>query len=300
MSVDFADPGRADDTDGFAGTQVRIARLKPPPQRELTAITGTSPSDRGDLPDARRRVVAQVELVEDHHRPRAAAVRKRQVALEPPRVEVGVEAHHQEGEVDVRGHHLLARHLAGGLAADELALARHDRVDGAARFAEARPQRHPVADRRQAPRSCARWRRRPAMSQRSSAASWVWQRNRCWNWATARPGMKPSSRGMASQVRRQFVREAPVSKRHPLSPDIIEYGGTSQRKPCHKLAACPPRRNPQTSKHWPATPVPGGCARGEPRLWHEGLGDIAHRPRGARDDRRRQRVCDLTVGDFSP
>ena len=96
-------------------------------------------------------MVGDIGLVEDHHRPRAAFVGQDQVALQPARVVVAVEAHHDEDGVDVGGDDLLFGQLAGDLAR-ELAAARQDRLDGAGRLAGRRPHRDPVADGRQAVR----------------------------------------------------------------------------------------------------------------------------------------------------
>ena len=71
-----------------------------------------------------------------------------EIALDAAQAEIAVEAHHDEHRVDVGGHHLLHRRVAGHLAR-ELAPPRQDRLDDGAVASSGRRQGHPVAHRRE-------------------------------------------------------------------------------------------------------------------------------------------------------
>ena len=90
-------------------------------------------------------MVGHIGLVEDHHGSGAAFVGEQQVALEPARVVVAVEAHHQEDGVDVGGDDLFFGELAGDLAG-KLAAPRQDGLDRRGGLAGRRPDRDPVTD----------------------------------------------------------------------------------------------------------------------------------------------------------
>ena len=79
----------------------------------------------------RRQVGAEIGLGQQHDRLGAALARQQQIALEPPRAEVGVERHDDEHDVDVGGDDLLVGDVAGDLAR-EAAAARQHRDDRAA------------------------------------------------------------------------------------------------------------------------------------------------------------------------
>ena len=82
---------------------------------------------RGDLGDERRRIVDEIRLVEDDDRRGAAFPRGHQIALDAARIEIVIEAGHQEDDVDVGGDDLLLGGIAGGAARE----ARRARQDGA-------------------------------------------------------------------------------------------------------------------------------------------------------------------------
>ena len=77
----------------------------------LTAWTGAPPATGSTPATAAVDIVGEVGLVEDDDRLGARAPGQGQVALEPARVEVGVERGHDEQQVDVRGEDLLRREL---------------------------------------------------------------------------------------------------------------------------------------------------------------------------------------------
>ena len=92
-------------------------------------MDGHAERDRLGLRDSAVEVGREVGLVEDDHGRRAAFPGGGQVALEPADAEVPlVEAHDEEGHVDVGHQHLLG-HLREGRLARELAPARQDDVD---------------------------------------------------------------------------------------------------------------------------------------------------------------------------
>ena len=89
-----------------------------------------------DLRAPRLEVRGHVGLVQQHHGRGAALPGQHQRALEPARVEVAVEAHHQEHRVDVGRQHLRDRAHARG-AADERRAPRQHGLDHVARPAPA-------------------------------------------------------------------------------------------------------------------------------------------------------------------
>ena len=91
-------------------------------------------------------VGAHVRLVEDEHRGGAAVPDGHEVPLDPPQVEVVVEAAHDKHGVDVGGDELPAGRLAGRLAREAVA-ARQHRLDGRAPV-RAGADADPVADHR--------------------------------------------------------------------------------------------------------------------------------------------------------
>ena len=112
-----------------------------------TTTVGTAPGMR--LPSAASALVAQrrfgrgdVGLGQDDDRRDAAGVDQRQVALEPAQVEVVVEAHDEQGPVDVADHRMAA---AVAVAAGDVRERRHAQLHPARARGVARGE-HPVAD----------------------------------------------------------------------------------------------------------------------------------------------------------
>ena len=93
----------------------------PSARSALVTWIGTPTQWRLDLGDAAGDVLAEVGLVEDHRRLRAARPDAGEVALDPADVEVGVEAADGEHQVDVGRDHLRARLATGGAAGEDRA-----------------------------------------------------------------------------------------------------------------------------------------------------------------------------------
>ena len=108
-------------------------------------------SDRDALHGEHRVVdsVTEVGLRQNDDRLRAAFPRGRDVALQPTKTEVVVEAGEQEREVHVGRKHLIRRVVAGVLAHEGAASSQDRRDDGA--FAVRAGNRDPVADSRNRP-----------------------------------------------------------------------------------------------------------------------------------------------------
>ena len=107
------------------GEPLAAARSTPAPSPKPR---GPAPGrQRGDLGDERAAVVDEVRLVEDDDRRGAAVPCGHQIALDPPRIEIVVEARHEEHDVDVRGDDLLLGGIAGGSPREM----RRPRQDGA-------------------------------------------------------------------------------------------------------------------------------------------------------------------------
>lgn len=86
--------------------------------------------------------VHQVDLVDHDHRLRAAIPDRGEIALEASRVEIAVGGRDQKEDIDVGGHHLGVRRLAGG-AANQRAAAVEEQMD--ARVVVVVADRDPVA-----------------------------------------------------------------------------------------------------------------------------------------------------------
>ena len=92
----------------LAGLEVRRERVEPLAAAwRCDVSTGASPAIGQHLGHARRQVVAQVGLVEQHHRCRAARPGQCQVALQAPQVEVVGERRDDDHGVHVGGDDLL-------------------------------------------------------------------------------------------------------------------------------------------------------------------------------------------------
>ena len=96
--------------------------------------------------DLRRHVVDEIGFAQEHLRCGATVFGQHQIALQPPRIVVAVEAHHDEDDVDIGGDDLLLGELAGGLAR-EVRPAWQDRFDGGRALAGPRADGNPVAHR---------------------------------------------------------------------------------------------------------------------------------------------------------
>jgi hypothetical protein len=71
---------------------------------------------RFDFGHASLKVIAQVELAQQHDRLRAPFPDHRQRSFDTSRVEVVVERRHEEHHVEVRGQHLRCRHTTDTLS----------------------------------------------------------------------------------------------------------------------------------------------------------------------------------------
>ena len=108
-------------------------------------MDGDAGRDRLDLVDVSRRIVDEVRLVQHDDRRGAALPRDDQVALDPPRIEIAVEAADEKHDVDVGGDDLFFGGIAGR-AAREAAEPRQDGVDARVAVRDGLDD-HPVADR---------------------------------------------------------------------------------------------------------------------------------------------------------
>ena len=146
MIVDLPTPDEPRNAAVRPGPMCRRSASRPCPERALTSSTGTcpatGPSSVAHLPD----VPWQVGLVEDDDGSGAALQRRQQVALDPPQVEVVIEAADEEHDVHVGGDHL---RLGGGASGftHELAATGED-LDDATHLlvGRGRLQRDPVAN----------------------------------------------------------------------------------------------------------------------------------------------------------
>ena len=147
----LADPGRPDEGDGRAGREKRVERGEPGAREGAEEDDRDPGGDGGDDPGERLRVLRQVGLVDEDHRPRARGVDEREVPLQPAGVQVAPGGRDDEDEIDVRRDRLVgpvpARETAG-----EDALSGEDVHDRGGRRLLLPEQHDEVADRRQAPR----------------------------------------------------------------------------------------------------------------------------------------------------
>src|SRR5918996_1652898 len=141
------DTGRAEQRARAVALEVPRETVEAGSVRRAHDVDGDAERDR--LHPRRRAgdVVGQVALVEDDDRVGAAVPAGGQVTLEAAHVEVGAERAHEEDDVHVGGHDLLAR-PAGRLPREDRP-ARQESVDrGGVRIRRV-ADGHPVADRRQ-------------------------------------------------------------------------------------------------------------------------------------------------------
>ena len=125
----LADAGRAEQHAGLRSCEVGEEHVDAFRGHRRGHVDGHAERDRLGLGDRAVEVGREVGLVQDDHRRRAAFPGGGQVALEPADAEVAlVEAHDEEGHVDVGHEHLLG-HLREGRLPRELAPARQDDVD---------------------------------------------------------------------------------------------------------------------------------------------------------------------------
>ena len=157
-SVDFPTPEEPEQRAGLAGAEVALDDLDAAAVLRADGVHGNPNREGPDLVHVLSQMVGHVGLVEDHDRAGAALVRQHQVALEPARVVVAVEAHHEEHGVDVGGDDLLFGQLAGDLAR-KLAAPRQDGLDRrgglAGRRPAPRPSRQPPTAAASRPRGAA-------------------------------------------------------------------------------------------------------------------------------------------------
>ena len=137
---------------GEARRRRRVGGVDDERRRPRPASAGAT--TREALVEQRRVGGGDVGLGQHDHRRHAAGVGQRQVALEAAQVEVVVEAHHEQGRVDVADDRMAA---AVAVAAGDVRRRRHARV-----HPSARPQRR-------APRAPSR-RRRASCRRRAAAA----------------------------------------------------------------------------------------------------------------------------------
>src|SRR6266511_5571715 len=145
----LADARGSEQDDGAARGQMGPKLVDPLAGHGADGVDGDAERDSLDLGDEQGALFdrAQVGLVQNNRGLGAAFPRGRQVALDPPDVQVAVERGYEEDRVDVGGEHLLLRlaevHLAGDL--------RPPRQHGLDRrlAAGSRLERDPIADRGQ-------------------------------------------------------------------------------------------------------------------------------------------------------
>ncbi len=109
-----------------------------------TAWTRTPGATASTSATCLRRILDEVGLVQDDNRRGATLPRHDEVALDPPRVEIAVEAADQKHDVDVGGDDLFLRGVAGG-ATREAAEARQHGMDARVAVSDGLDD-HPVAD----------------------------------------------------------------------------------------------------------------------------------------------------------
>ena len=109
----FSDTRRAEQGDRPAHAEVGLERFEPSSRDGADRVDRYAHDDRLDLQELRLGVVREVELVDDDHRARAAVPGRREVTLEPARVEVEAEGGDDENGVDVCRDHLGDGSLAG-------------------------------------------------------------------------------------------------------------------------------------------------------------------------------------------
>ena len=141
----FARAGTADQHDAPALAQPRLQR------RDTGAVLGVHRAhrhlERAQFAHGRLDVGAVlVRFGQHHHRLHAAAADQQQVALDPARIEVGIQSADHEHGVDVGGDHLLPVMLAGRAALDRGET--REQGDDAQRVRRLAFDEHPVADRR--------------------------------------------------------------------------------------------------------------------------------------------------------
>ncbi len=99
----------------------------------------------GDLRGPTLRIDAEVRLRQRHHGSRPALPRGGEIALDPARIQVGVQRGDHKGDVDIGGDDLQTPQ-AVGRPAHESRAARQDGMDGGGSFYQIQRERHPVAD----------------------------------------------------------------------------------------------------------------------------------------------------------
>jgi hypothetical protein len=151
------DAGRSDEGDGAPGPQEgpdgddpltadRARRHDGHPDRDLLELG----LGHGDLD----RIPGEVDLREHHHGAGPRLPRRREVALDAPRVELAVERRRHQDHVDVRGEDLERRPIVRRRTTPELRPATQDRVHGGRPLRGPGIHGHPVADDRQLGRPC--------------------------------------------------------------------------------------------------------------------------------------------------
>ena len=139
------------------GTSQGARESRPSPGFAAITRTGHARGDGLDLGAAAGEVVADVGLVQQHDGHRPALPGEDQRALEPSRVEVPVEAHHEEDRVHVGGQHLGDDPVAGRPAEEGGPPGQHRLDDGAvAPRARRRATQSPTAGRSSGPRAWCR------------------------------------------------------------------------------------------------------------------------------------------------
>ena len=141
----LADARGAEERDRPPGREVRADELEAVAGDARDRVHGDAERDRLDLEHAQLELGAEVGLRQDDHGLGAALPGGREVALEPPHVEVLVQRHEQEDGVDVRREHLLLRGGQRDLARERRP-ARQDGVDRRRSLVGSGGDGHPVAD----------------------------------------------------------------------------------------------------------------------------------------------------------
>ena len=145
--MDFPVPEDPRRTNVFAGREQRLHAIDPLARHVADGEDGHADRDHlrlGELPG----VVADVELREHDDRIGAGVPRRREVALQAARIEVGVQPGHEQHRVDVGDEDVLLGFQPRGLARD-LRAAREQRLDREA-ISGCVADDDPVADRRHA------------------------------------------------------------------------------------------------------------------------------------------------------
>ena len=147
-SVDLPTPDEPRSAIVCPGCRYGSSSPRPSPVTALTACTDTPIVTGSTSSSSAMGSVCGIALVDDDDRDRAAVPGGREVALEPPRVEVEAESGDDEHRVDVRGHDLLHGSRVR-LLARERGPPRQDGFDDRLPLALDRTDRDPVAHRGQ-------------------------------------------------------------------------------------------------------------------------------------------------------